>query len=130
MGGVCTKIRGKNRQLCAGDLDRKITLTDREIQTTEIGAPDFGEDFPNPITRWAMVVTESGDEFFAFNNLNKAVTHSFYCRYDSAVTAQNYIEFEGDRYDILSVEDLDERHEWLRLKCTILGDETKPSNFA
>jgi len=127
---VCVKIKGRKRQICAGDLDRRITLTGRTIQTTEIGTPDFGEDFPDAIQRWAMILTEKGDEVFAFNNVDRVFSHSFYLRYDPVITASYYVEFDGNRYDILNVEDLDERHEFIRLKCALLGDQTKASNFA
>ena len=127
---TCIKIKGRRRQICAGDLDRRITLTTRDIQTTEIGIPDFSEDFTGAIERWAMIQTEKGDEFFSFNNLDRVFSHSFYLRFDPLVTSSYYIEFDGNRYDILNVEDLDERHEFLRLKCAVLGDQTKASNFA
>lgn len=127
---VCVKIKGKNRKICIADLDREINIQNRSIQSASIMNVDFDEDFSGDTTHWAMIESVNGEEFFDGTNTGTPITHHFYIRYDPAVTSQQFLTFEGDRYDILNVEDLDLRHEFQKLRCIIMGDEDKRVNFA
>ena len=54
---VCQNIQGRRRQLCAGDMDRRIILETRDIQAPESGTVDFKEDFTTPASVWADIQT-------------------------------------------------------------------------
>lgn len=127
---VCVKIKGKKRRLCVGDLDRQITLSDRAITTTNVANPEFGEDFSSPNEVWAMLETKDGVKVFDGANIERRATHLFYIRYIADMTQEKFVFFEGNIYDILNTQDLEERHEWILLKCALTGDENKASSFA
>ena len=132
---VCVKIRGKKRQLCAGDLDRLIKLQERTITPPdEDDDTDYGLDFEDLLQDdvFAMVVTRpNGTTFFdTVTNLDVIVDIEFYIRFLEGITAQTWIEFEDTRYSILNAEDLDKRHEWLKLTCNERGDKANAVNAA
>lgn len=127
---VCVKIKGRKRKLCIGDLDRQITLSDRNITTTSVAVPEFGEAFTDPTLVWSMLETTNGVKVFDGINIERIATHLFYIRYRDNITQEKFVFFEGNIYDIINTQDLEERHEWILLKCALNGDEAKASSFA
>ena len=127
---VCTKIKGRKRQICIGDLDQIITLQNRSLT-----APAFGVDATETFTDanpdlFTMVKTVTGESVFDGTETERTVTHRFYVEFLTGITAETWILFDGNRYDILDVEDLDERHEWLLLRATKLGTTANQVNEA
>lgn len=121
----CIRIKRKKRQVCIGDLDTRIILQDRSIKPPVFGDPDFDEDFANTDTVWAAVNTVSGKTFFDGVNSDINISHVIFIRFDSAVTAETWVELEdGQRLDILDTENLEQRGEFLKLTCTIRGNKT------
>lgn len=127
---VCKKIRGQRRKVCIGDLDRLIDIKDRNIQ--EPGNIDdsnryyFTEAFTEGVNpqAWAMRISVDGKTIFDGQNIEQVVTDEFYIRYDANITAEFWIEDDGDRFDILNVENLDGRKEFMKLVCTDRGLNT------
>jgi len=135
---TCVKIKGKRRKVCIGDLDRLVRLENRAITPPENGI-DYTETFTKkqisgspipPGDVWAMIESVSGETVFDSTNIERDVTHRIYIRFDEGVTAQTWILFEGTRFNILDVEDLDLRHEFLLLRCTVRGTSAKSNNAA
>jgi SPP1 family predicted phage head-tail adaptor len=105
-----------------GDLNQRITLQDRDIVPPIFGGPDFIEDFTEDNERWAAIQTVHGKTFFdGVNQRDVNLTHEIFIRYDSTVTAETWILYNSRRFDIVSVEDLDEQHEFMRLLCIDKG---------
>lgn len=129
---VCVKIKNKKRRLCIGDLDRKIKVQARSIVPPASGSVDFNESFTQVLYVWALVQTTLGSQFFDGVSLPNPFTHKVYIRYRSShvVTAEDWVEIDDVKYDIVDVEDLDERHEYLLLKCKKKGANTIAANFA
>ena len=125
----CKPLRRKKRQPCIGDLDTQIQLQNRAIAppTTSV---DFSEQFTDAATVWAMINSVRGVTIFDNSNVERDVTHEITIRYDASVTAETWILHDGKRIDILDVEDLEERHDWLVLRCAILGRSTDRVNDA
>lgn len=121
---TCIKIRGKKRELCAGDLDRLITLQKRTITVpTPESETDYDEDFDDIDDVLAMVLTtKKGTIFFSDTNTEKTIDIEFYIAFLDGITAETWIKFEDENYEILFTEDLDKRHQYLRLVCTERGD--------
>jgi len=117
----CVKLKRKKRQACIGDLDTEIILQDRDIASPLFGSPDFSEDFTDLNTVWAGIETVTGKTYFDGAGVETPITHSLLIRFDATVTAETWIEFDGRRLDILAVQDLEERHEFLTLTCTDRG---------
>lgn len=150
---TCQKIRAKRRKICIADLDRLITLQNRAIKpptkgvdyTLEFEAADavsgdenaFDEGFTNGFAGgfqdgqvFAMIESVSGEEYFDEHNTATNVTHNIYIRFNEDVTAETWILYEGVRFDILDVEDLDFRHEWQKLRCNNRGVASRSNNAA
>lgn len=120
----CVKIQRRHRKPCIGDLSDEIILQNRAIAPPVFGDPDFDETFTNTATVWASIKTVAGKTFFDGVNTETLITHEILIRYDSTVTAETWIEFESRRFDILDVDDFEERHEWMYLTCTERGSNT------
>lgn len=110
------------RRVCVGDLSDRITIQRRSITEPVFGSADFGEDFDLNVSRWAKISTVRGRTFFSSAGTEQPVTHELTIRFDSAITAESWVLLEdGRRLDILSVEDIDEEHDFMVLTCTDRG---------
>ena len=122
---VCQSIRKKKRKVCVGDMRDVITLNDRNIIPPIFNTVDFNENFePQDIVNpesLALVETVTGRTYFDGANTETPITHLIYIPYNPLVTSETWITFDGRRIDILRVEDLDERHEFLKLTCNDQG---------
>ena len=120
---ACKNIRRKKRRVCIGDLDELITLQDRDIASPIFGSVDFGEDFSADNVVWAMIETVKGGTIFDGVEEADKLTHKFYIIFDASVTAETWIVFGSPsrRFDILDVENLDERNEFMLLSCADRG---------
>lgn len=126
---ICKNIRGTKRGLCIGDLNQKIKVQVRTLNAPESGT-HFDLTFADLKEVWAMVKTTRGTELFDGVGLTNAYTHEFYIRYSSsfAVNAQSWLLWNDDRYNIVDVENLDERNEFLLLKAIKKGDKDINAN--
>ncbi len=116
-------IQRKNRVSRIGDMRERIKLHNRAIQVPDFGATDFTEKFSGVKEVWANVRTVTGKTLFTDANVDVALTHEIIIRYDKDITSENWVEYRDRNLKIVAVEDLDERHEFLRLKCTDRGDK-------
>jgi SPP1 family predicted phage head-tail adaptor len=121
------KRRRPHRQVCLGDLDKRIKLHSRAIQPPQFQSLDLTERFEQTKEVWAKVITVTGKTIFAGINLDVALTHEIDIRYRDDVSSETWVEFEGNLLDIVATEDLEERHEFLRLACTARGDKDTAS---
>lgn len=113
----CNPVRKKRRNICIGDMEDEITLENRAIQAPEFDTVDFDETFtaPNPPV-WSLVETVRGKTFFDGVATEEDITHWVYINFDVTVTAETWIKMDdGRRLDILRVENLDERSDFMLL---------------
>ena len=127
---ICTRIKGERREICIGDMDRVVTLQtralgldDNNIDATEVFVSDPGEVF-------ALVKTVRGETYFDGVNQERDITHHFYTYYIPGFTAESWALLDGERYDVLEVEDLDERHVFMLLRATNRGLDSKVASNA
>lgn len=118
----CETIKRRHRKICIGDLDTPIIIENRSITEPVFSSFDFTETFTNddPYT-WAMVETVSGKTFFDGVNTESIVTHHIYINFDADVTAESWVKIGSNRMDILQVENLEERSEFMKLICSDRG---------
>lgn len=127
----CDVLQRRHRKLRVGDLKDRICLQRRAISEPNFGATDFGENFTRETRVWAKVETSTGKSFFDGVNPDVPVTHVVGIRYDKDVTTETWILLlDGRRLNILDVQDLEERHEWMILRCTDRGLDTKEASAA
>lgn len=117
-----SRVGNRRRKVCVGDLNQRITLQDRDIVPPIFGDADFTEDFTEDNDCWAAIQTVHGKTFFdGVNQRDVNLTHEIFIRYDATVTAETWILYDSRRFDIVSVEDLDEQHTFMRLMCVDKG---------
>ena len=125
---ICKTIQNTKKGICIGSLNKRIVIQSRDIDTTT--TVDYTEEFMTTKTVWAMLETKNGSELFDGVNLIPAYTHIFYIRYFSGLTAESWIIFGNDRYDILDIENFNEDKNFLKIRCINKGDKTKEANYA
>ncbi|NJO37688.1 MAG: phage head closure protein [Rhizobiales bacterium] len=54
-------------------------------------------------------------------NVEELPTHRFTARWRADITAENFLEFNGARFEILEIEDPESRREYLVMKCRQTG---------
>jgi len=116
----CTKKKRKSRQICIGDMRDQITLENRAIRPEEI---DFAEDFTTVITVFALIETARGLETFDGANVVNLITHKMWIRFIPGITEETWVLFDDRRFDIMDVESLEERKEFLLLRCKERGQK-------
>ena len=126
----CQKIQRKKRSACVGDLRDEVILWDRDIKAPVFGSAEQTQTYSNNQTVWASVNTVRGKEIFNGTQLVGVKTHNILIRFDDSreITEENVVEFKGNYYDVLEVQNLEERDEWLELSCGVLGDKTQENN--
>jgi SPP1 family predicted phage head-tail adaptor len=121
----CTRIPSKKKIVCAGDLKHLI-----EIKTRDIQPPDSGVDFDyQEVTfakPWAKIETVNGLEDFDNINTGQNITHRFYIRFLDGLTEQEWIIYNGRRYDILNVVNINEENTFMKIECTNKGKDSQP----
>ena len=125
---ACKKIRRVKRDVCIGSLDRVIKVEFRSIESPDSGV-DFNEQFTPIQDVPAMIKTVSGVTGFDSTNVERIITHHIYIRFRTDVTAETWVEFNNEKYDIVNTENIDERSEFFLLRCNKRGSNTKPVNF-
>lgn len=123
----CVVIKGKHRKICAGDLNKKITLQNRAITTSSANV-DFTETFTENSVVWSMVETGSGSVYFDSVGVERTNSHKFYIRYITGITSETWILYGGRRYDILNVEDLDLNNDFMLLRAADAGLSSKAAS--
>lgn len=122
--------RARLRRVPVGDMRTPVI-----IHKAAILAPTAGVDMGRKIAPvvspwWCKVTTVTGVFVFDSSNIEQVITHDFQGRYTPDISRDMIIESEGNYYKIVSVEDMEERHEFLRLRCTERGSIAKEVNKA
>lgn len=126
---VCKRLRATHRKICAGDLRHRIIFQQRNIAFAA-GTAEFSEVFTNRDEVKAKITTVRGEVIFDGTGTATNITHHFGVRYLVGITSQTWILFEGNRYDLFDVENLDERNEWLIIPATNRGIATNLASDA
>lgn len=124
----CQRIRRKKRRICVGDMNERITINDRDWEPQD-DAPTGKIVLSNPIEVWSMVATLIGTTTFDEVNDEQVATHDFFIRYMAGVTAEKWVTFRDRVYDILRVEELDGRRDFIRLRCNERGGASVAVNL-
>ena len=110
------------RIITIGDLNQRIKLQTRKLLTQfESGLEDI-QAYVTIASPWACVETRRGSDTFDNIELGDTYTHVFHIRYRDNLPATIWIEYKNQRYDIVDVENLDERNEFLKICAKLSGD--------
>ena len=66
-------------------------------------------------TRWARVEPVRGRTYFEAQQTRANVTHRITVRYVGGITPDMTINYGGRRFNVVSVIDVEESHEWLEI---------------
>ena len=131
---ICKKKRFTRTELCAGDLRHKIDIQTRTLGGVSFGQTSASETFTTIFSPWAAIETISGFKKFSGINIDERATDVFYIRFSTAVAAlevaNHFILFDGKRFRILEVTDLNRDKRTLAIQCTDRGDDTLDASEA
>jgi SPP1 family predicted phage head-tail adaptor len=98
----------------AGELRHKI-----DIQENDTGTDDYGEPSKPPFSIHtnlrASFITTGGKELYAAQKVNALTEGVFKLRYVPGITADMRVKFGNRYFNILLVNNVNERNEWLLL---------------
>ena len=121
--------RRRLKKYSIGDMRERITIHTRAITPPSYDSVNITETYDDGIEYWASCETlDKKKQMFSGVNIPDAATHSFIIRYDSSVTSENIISFEGEYYDILKTSNPDKRKQYLELFSKLKGDDTLAAN--
>ena len=123
--------RRKRRTIALGDLSQKIDIQTRTLESNFSPNRDDTNVFTLYKQIWACVNTLNGSAIFDGINWRRHYTHEIFIRYRSDITEEHWVNYKNKRYDIVSVENLDERDDWLRILAIESGtddDENEASH--
>lgn len=125
----CKRIEIPRRGVCIGDLNKLIKLVRRDIAGEQTNVY-VKENFTDYAEVWAGVKTIKGKQVFDGVNLLGVATHEFYINYDANVDRDYWVEYDGNYFENMEVEDLDERHEFLVIRAKITAPKTVKAGWA
>lgn len=123
-------IKKPNQAVSVGDMRDSIIIYNQAITAPSGSNIDFTENFVMFKNVKSLVIVKSGEEIFDKSNLLTIATHFIYIRWFPELTAEYWIQYRSDFYDILDIENLDERNRFYLLKCKLRGDVSEPVNYA
>ena len=127
---ICKRIKRKSRKICIGDMREQVEINISTITAPVDGSVDFDEVFQKIETVFALIETKTGVEIFNGTNLIGVATHFIYIRFIPNFDFTNWIRFKNQLFDILDVQNLEERDEFYLLRCSLRGDDKKKINLS
>ena len=120
----CIKLTRTKTEVCIGNMNKRISIFTRAI-TTPIDPTGFDVDYTENFTLldqvWAMIQTPDGQTIFDGIGTEKIVSDIFYIRYIDGLTAENWITYNDNRYDIQMVENIEQNNLFQKLSCIVRG---------
>lgn len=127
---ICKPMPANHRKLCAGDLIHEVQVLEKSLVPPVAGSVDYKIEFDqdkSPVV-FASLSTPRGKVIFDNTGTGRDVTHVFGLYFNPDYTSENVVLFDGRFFDVLDVNDLDERHEWMVLSCAERGDIGNKAN--
>ena len=118
----------KLRKSSVGDLRECISLEQRAIAAPSFDSASFTQDYEVIAEVWAKVETRSGQRTFDNVVIEDGITHIFTIRHRDDVTSETRVRYKGDLYRIRKTENLEERDEYIVLRCEEDGGEEQEAN--
>lgn len=98
-----------------GELRHRVNL-----QSSSASQNDYGEQtesWTTYTTVWAAIKTLSGRELEHAQQISAEATHRVTARYNSSVTEENRVIFGSRTFEVVSINNPEERNEYLILLC-------------
>lgn len=131
------KIQGKRRKVNIGDMFSVINIENRNILPSAT-SHEYREVFTDKTTdegigrlangeMWANVESVSGVTVFDATGIEQQVTHIFLMRWLD-ITTEQWIRYNGNRYNIVTIENFDGRDEFIKLNTIFKGTVNNYNN--
>lgn len=118
----CVRLRSKTTSICAGSLNKAVSLKVRSITPAPGGSVDYTETMVTLADTYAMIETPNAHKIFdGVSPVGSPISHVFYIRYRSDVTNETFILFDSVYYDILQITNLNAENRYLKLDTTRSG---------
>ena len=125
----CERVNIKNRRVCIGDLNIRVKIQTRTLESNNTATIELVENFTDVVEVWAAVNTTRGSQLFDGSEISNPFTHNFYIRHRSDIDFEKWIEYKDEKYDIVDVENLDADDNFLLMKCIKKGTKDNAANF-
>ena len=124
----CKSIKKNNKKICISDFDKKIKIQIYSLQVSNVAETQIG--FIDLAEVWAFVKTRNNASFVANVNIDTAITIEFYIRYIDNIDLNNqiFIEYEGKRFKINSIENIDKDNEVIVFRAIERGNQELDAN--
>lgn len=125
-------IKKPQKKISIGDMRDKIIIQLRSLTAPTGTGVDISETLDNNKCVWSMVQTRTGVEIFdgTGTQLKGIATHYFYIRYLKGLTAEAWVTYKDNLYDILDIQNFDERNDFQLLRCSLRGTADNLANQA
>lgn len=100
----------------AGELNRRVSVQQRSSTPGNFGAAS--ETWQEVFPAWARILPLGGRELLFAKQIASESSHQVTIRYRASVTPRMRIVYQGRVFEIESVNDVEERHEYLELLCS------------
>lgn len=130
----CKTIKPNISKICEGDFNRKIKIQYTASAANNKPNSNASTSFNDLIQVWAMVKTNSlisgSSDFIQNVNTQKGFSIDFFIRYTASIDFERelWVEFNGNRYKVGSVDNIDKRNELIRLRASERGKKTVQAN--
>lgn len=119
---------GRPKWVCSGSLRHRITVERRALLSPLPGSAEAQYDYTTVFSAKAEIKTKQGTSLYNQVEIDgKKVSHVLTIRYTSTAfdIRDRVRDGSGNLYAILSIEDVDNYHDWMRLYCALQGAETR-----
>lgn len=99
-----------------GKLRHRVTL--QELVKTDDGYGGIVETWQDVATVWAAIKPLRGNERYTAQQVQSELSHKITIRYQAGIKPQMKLLYKGRTFEIESVIDIEERHQWLELLCS------------
>lgn len=99
----------------AGMLNRRVTIEQVTSTRDEVGGQV--ETWSTLVTVWAEVRQKSASERFYRQQVAAQATHTITIRWRADITTKHRVVYNGRRFVIRGVTDVDDGRQWMDLAC-------------
>lgn len=99
-----------------GKLRHRATI--QQLVNIDDGAGGSIETWQDIATVWAAIEPLRGNERYTAQQVQSTLSHKVTIRYREGIKPQMRLTYKGRVFEVESVIDVEERHQWLELLCS------------
>ena len=123
----CQSIRKNNKKICIADFDKKIKIQSYSLKLYNVADAEI--NFVDIAEVWAFIKTRNNANVIASVNTDETITIDCYTRYMTVdCDTQIFIEYEGKRFKINSIENIDKDDKIIIFRATERGNKDLNAN--